>query len=156
MRKITIYTDGASRGNPGIGGYGIVLLSTPYRKEIFGAYKLTTNNRMELLAVIIALEALKFDNSDVTLYSDSRYVVDAIEKKWLNSWENKNFKKVKNVDLWERFLKVFRRHSVKFVWVKGHSENIENQRCDTLANLAMDKGEFLIDEGYLENLKSEI
>ena len=130
---VTIYTDGAAKGNPGNGGYGVVLLSGKHRKEISQGFKLTTNNRMELLAVIIGLESLKKEGETVIIYSDSKYVVDAVEKKWVFGWEKKNFNKKKNPDLWIRFLKIYRQHSVTFKWVKGHSNNIENDRCDLLA-----------------------
>ena len=130
---IIIYTDGAASGNPGPGGFGVVLKAGAYRKELMGGFRLTTNNRMELLAVIIGLEALKFEGSEVTVYSDSRYVVDAIEKKWVFGWEKKGFKDKKNPDLWKRFLQVYRRHKVRFMWVKGHADVPENERCDQLA-----------------------
>ena len=130
---ITIYTDGAAKGNPGKGGYGVVLLSGKHRKEISQGFKLTTNNRMELLAVIIGLESLKKNNETVVVYSDSKYVVDAVEKKWVFSWEKTNFNKKKNPDLWIRFLKIYRQHNIAFKWVKGHSNNVENNRCDLLA-----------------------
>ena len=133
MPQVTIYTDGAAQGNPGRGGYGVVLISGPHRKELSAGYRLTTNNRMELLAVCVALEALKFDGTDVTLYSDSKYVVDSVEKGWVFGWEKKGFEKAKNPDLWQRFLRVYRRHRVKFVWVKGHASTVENNRCDELA-----------------------
>ena len=128
-----IYTDGAAKGNPGNGGYGVVLLSGKHRKEISQGFKLTTNNRMELLAVIIGLESLKKEGETVIIYSDSKYVVDAVEKKWVFGWEKKNFNKKKNPDLWIRFLKIYRQHNVTFKWVKGHSNNLENDRCDLLA-----------------------
>lgn len=146
--QITIYTDGAARGNPGPGGYGAVLMSGKYRKELSAGYRLTTNNRMELLAVIVALESLKFPGSDVTVYSDSSYVVDAVEKKWLFGWEKKAFKDKKNPDLWMRFLKVYRQHNVKFIWVKGHANNIENERCDKLAVAASLKPDLQPDSVY--------
>ncbi len=149
MAKITIYTDGAAQGNPGRGGYGVVMISPPHRKELSAGYTLTTNNRMELLGVIVGLEALKFDGCDVTIYSDSRYVVDAVEKGWLYGWEKKAFKDKKNPDLWRRFLKVFRRHKVRFVWVKGHNGNPENERCDQLAVAAANSGNLNEDTGYL-------
>jgi ribonuclease HI len=149
--KITIYTDGAASGNPGPGGYGIVLLSGHHRKELSGGFRMTTNNRMELLAVIIALETLRYPNSDVTLYADSRYVVDAVEKGWLFEWEKKRFRKKKNPDLWTRFLKVYRQHKVKFIWIKGHAEYTENERCDRLAVLASQSGHLQEDEGYDES-----
>ena len=114
---IQIYTDGASRGNPGPGGYGVVLLSGPHRKEMSQGFKCTTNNRMELLAVIVALEELKQEGSEVVVYSDSKYVVDAIEKKWVFGWVKKGFKDKKNPDLWQRFLKIYAKHKVKLVWV---------------------------------------
>ena len=131
--SVEIYTDGAAKGNPGNGGYGVVLLSGKHRKEISQGFKLTTNNRMELLAVIIGLESLKKEGETVIIYSDSKYVVDAVEKKWVFGWEKKNFNKKKNPDLWIRFLKIYRKHNVTFKWVKGHSNNLENDRCDLLA-----------------------
>lgn len=146
--KITIYTDGAASGNPGPGGYGIVLISGKLRKEFSQGFICTTNNRMELLAVIVALEALKHNNSDVTLYTDSKYVADAVEKGWILDWEKKRFKKKKNPDLWNRFLKVYRKHNVTFNWIKGHGENKENIRCDRLAVDASKKNNLIIDEGY--------
>lgn len=148
--SVTIYTDGSSRGNPGPGGYGIVLLSGPHRKEISQGYKLTTNNRMELLAVIVALEQLKHPGSKVTIFTDSRYVVDSVEKHWVLSWEKKGFSGKKNPDLWIRFLKVFRLHHVKFVWVKGHASNVENNRCDKLATDAALSSNLIEDTGYNE------
>jgi ribonuclease HI len=147
---ITIYTDGSSLGNPGAGGYGVVLLSGPHRKELSAGFRLTTNNRMELMAVCVALEALKFDGSNVTIYSDSKYVVDAVSKGWVFGWERKNFSGKKNPDLWTRFLRVYRRHRVSFVWVKGHAETIENNRCDTLAVAAANGGQLQEDVGYQE------
>ncbi len=149
--KITVYTDGAASGNPGPGGYGIVLMAGHHRKEISGGFRFTTNNRMELLAVIIALEALKLPGSDVTVYTDSRYVADAVEKGWLFDWERKRFKKKKNKDLWIRFLKVFRRHTVKFVWIKGHADHPENEKCDRMAVLASRAGQLPVDEGFRED-----
>ncbi len=124
---VVIYTDGAAKGNPGKGGYGVVMMSGSHRKEISEGFEFTTNNRMELLSVIVGLEHLKKEKTFVTVYSDSKYVVDAIEKKWLFSWEKKNFSKKKNPDLWIRFLKIYRKHSVGFVWIKGHS-NIKERR----------------------------
>ena len=151
--KITIYTDGAAKGNPGKGGYGIVLLSGKHRKELSEGFRLTTNNRMELLAVIVALESIKKAGEEVVVYSDSKYVVDAVEKKWLFSWERINFKKKKNPDLWVRFLKIFRVHKVSFIWVKGHANNKENERCDTLAVEAAEKTNLQTDFWYEENIK---
>jgi ribonuclease HI len=145
---ITIYTDGASRGNPGPGGFGAVLISGSHRKELSQGFRLTTNNRMELMSVIVALEALKKEGQHVTIYSDSQYVVYAVEKGWVFGWEKKNFAKKKNADLWARFLRVFRKHKVKFVWVRGHASNKENNYCDELAVAAAMGGNLLIDEGY--------
>jgi ribonuclease HI len=145
---ITIYTDGASRGNPGPGGYGVVMIYGNLRKELSEGFRLTTNNRMELMSVIVGLESLKKEGSQVTIYSDSKYVVDAVEKKWVFGWEKKYFKDKKNPDLWMRFLRVYRKHQVKFVWVKGHATNRENNRCDELAVAAALGGDLKIDGGY--------
>lgn len=146
--EITIYTDGAASGNPGPGGYGVVMIYGKHRLEKSEGYRLTTNNRMELLAVIAGLEALKIPGSRVRVYTDSKYVSDAVEKGWLFQWESKSFKKKKNQDLWIRFLKVYRNHIVKFVWIKGHASNIENERCDRLAVEASRNNSLLEDEGY--------
>lgn len=149
MPAITIYTDGSALGNPGPGGYGIVLLSGPFRKELSQGYTLTTNNRMELLAVCVALEALRFEGSDVTIYSDSKYVVDAVSKGWVFGWEKKGYANRKNPDLWKRFLLSYRRHRVRFVWVKGHAATVENNRCDELAVAAANDSPHRIeDKGY--------
>ncbi len=145
---ITIYTDGSSRGNPGPGGFGCVLLAGPHRKELSAGFRETTNNRMELMAVCVALETLKFEGSEVTLYSDSKYVVDAVEKRWVFGWEKKGFVGKKNPDLWMRFLRVYRRHRVRFVWVKGHAETVENNRCDQLAVAAASLPNLPADSGY--------
>ncbi|MBT3243637.1 MAG: ribonuclease HI [Bacteroidetes bacterium] len=131
--QIIVYTDGAARGNPGRGGYGVVLKHRDKRKELAAGFRMTTNNRMELLAVIVALETLKYSNSQVTIYTDSKYVSDSVEKGWVFDWERKQFKKKKNPDLWIRFLKIYRQHKVKFIWVKGHANIPENERCDQLA-----------------------
>lgn len=146
--QITIYTDGASRGNPGPGGYGVVLLWKGHRKELSAGYRLTTNNRMELLGVITALEALKKDGMTVTIYTDSEYIVNAVEKGWLFGWVKKDFKDKKNRDLWLRFLEAYRRHRVRFIWVKGHAQNALNNRCDQLATAAADGHNLLIDEVF--------
>jgi len=148
--SIKIYTDGSAKGNPGPGGCGIVLLSDEgHRKEVAKGYRKTTNNRMELLSVIIALEMLKIRPMDVVVYSDSKYVVDAVEKKWVFNWEKKYFDKKKNVDLWKRFLIVYRQHNVRFIWVKGHANNVENERCDKLAVAAAEaKQHHEVDRGY--------
>jgi ribonuclease HI len=146
--EITIYTDGAARGNPGPGGYGVVLISGKHRLEKSEGYRLTTNNRMELMAVIAGLEALKKPGSDVVVYTDSRYVADSVEKGWVFQWESKLFKKKKNPDLWVRFLKVYRSHKVRFVWIKGHSKNKENDLCDRMAVEASGRERLLEDTGY--------
>jgi ribonuclease HI len=148
MAKITIYTDGSSKGNPGNGGYGIILMSGTHRKEMAKGFRLTTNNRMELLSVIVALETLKNPNQDVTVYSDSKYVVDSVSKGWVFGWQKKNFKGKKNVDLWKRFLIIYPKHQVKFVWVKGHADNPLNEQCDQLAFNVADEGNLSIDSGY--------
>ena len=146
--SIIIYTDGAAKGNPGKGGYGVVLLSGKHRKELSEGFVLTTNNRMELLAVIVGLEAVKKNSSEIRVYSDSKYVVDSVEKNWVFTWEKNNFKKKKNPDLWLRFLDVYRRHSVSFVWIKGHANNKENERCDYLAVKAAEKNNLKKDLWY--------
>ena len=154
MASIIIYTDGASRGNPGPGGYGVVMKYGNHRKEISQGYRKTTNNRMELLAVIVALEALKKDSLEVHIYTDSQYVQRAITERWVFGWEKKGFKGKKNADLWRRFLPAYRRQRVHMHWVKGHDGNPENERCDTLATEAADYGELLADHGYEQTAKS--
>ena len=148
---ITIYTDGASRGNPGPGGYGVVLKYKKHRKELSAGFKKTTNNRMELLAVIVGLEALKEEKLPVTIYSDSKYVVDAVDKGWLWSWVKKDFKDKKNKDLWKRFIPAYKKQKVKFKWVKGHAGNPENERCDALAVAAAQGNRLLEDSGFTRN-----
>ncbi|MDR0659998.1 MAG: ribonuclease HI [Prevotellaceae bacterium] len=150
--NVQIYTDGAARGNPGPGGYGVVLLSGQHRKELSEGYKKTTNNRMELLAAIVGLEALKVEGCNVTIYSDSEYVANAVAKGWVFGWEQKRFKGKKNPDLWLRFLKVYRKHSVSFVWIKGHAGHPLNERCDQLATEAADGINLKEDTGYLNSL----
>lgn len=145
---ITIYTDGAARGNPGPGGYGVILVSGRHRLEKSEGYRLTTNNRMELLAVITGLEALKQTGSNVTIYTDSRYVADAVEKGWLFKWESKSFKKTKNPDLWIRFLNIYRKHNVKIIWIKGHAGHPENELCDKMATGSCMKKDLNEDSGY--------
>ena len=152
--SITIYTDGSAKGNPGNGGYGIVMMSGNYRRELLQGFRLTTNNRMELLGVIVALESIKKENSITTVYSDSKYVIDAVEKKWVFGWEKKNFNKKKNPDLWIRFLKIYKKQKVSFIWVKGHANNKENERCDVLAVQAADSNNLLIDSWYENNVKN--
>ena len=153
MKQVEVYTDGACSGNPGPGGWGAVLRyrfdGKVYEKELSGGDASTTNNRMELTAVCAALEALKFEGSDVTVYSDSKYVVDAVTKGWVFGWEKKRFAGKKNPDLWMRFLRIYRRHNVRFVWVKGHADTVENNRCDQLAVAAAnDKAHLSEDTGY--------
>ncbi|WP_288370640.1 ribonuclease HI [uncultured Algoriphagus sp.] len=145
---ITIYTDGAAKGNPGPGGYGAVLKFNKHRKELSEGFRLTTNNRMELLAVIRALQELKLTGIPVTIYSDSKYVVDAVEKGWLWGWQKKGFKDKKNPDLWLRYIPLHLKYKPKFVWVKGHAGNIENERCDQLAVEAAEGPGLKVDEGY--------
>jgi ribonuclease HI len=147
--NVILYTDGAARGNPGPGGFGVVLLSGKHRKEISQGFRHTTNNRMELLAVITGLEALKKDNCNVSVYTDSRYVTDAIQKGWVNTWERKRFAGKKNPDLWIRLLKIFRQHQVTIYWIKGHAENVENERCDELAVAASFGNDLPEDHGYI-------
>tara|TARA_Y100001954_G_scaffold213623_1_gene242420 strand:- start:1313 stop:1792 length:480 start_codon:yes stop_codon:yes gene_type:complete len=146
--SIIIYTDGSAKGNPGRGGYGVVMLSGKHRKEISKGFLLTTNNRMELLAVIVAIENVKKLNSEIVVYSDSKYVVNAIEKGWLFDWQKKNFKGKKNPDLWIRFLSVYKKHSIRFLWVKGHNNNVENERCDRLAVSAAEGADLVSDVWY--------
>lgn len=148
-----MYTDGASRGNPGPGGYGVILLWGNHRRELSQGYRLTTNNRMELLAVIAGLEAIRKNDLPVTIYSDSKYVVDAVEKGWLRSWMANDFKGgKKNSDLWRRFDQLSKRIKCRFVWVKGHASNPYNNRCDELATSAADGNTLLTDAGYEDSL----
>ncbi|HNW56761.1 MAG TPA: ribonuclease HI [Bacteroidales bacterium] len=146
--NITIYTDGASSGNPGPGGYGVVLISGKHRLEKSEGFRLTTNNRMELLAVITGLEALKNPGNNVVIYTDSKYVADSVEKGWVFQWESKAFRNKKNPDLWKRFLIAYRKHNVRFVWIKGHANNPENEICDRLAVEASAKKDLRDDIGY--------
>lgn len=148
--QVHIYTDGAAKGNPGNGGYGVVmeLVGTSYKKEFYEGFRLTTNNRMELLAVIVGLEKLKNPNMSVLVISDSKYVVDAVEKKWVFGWEKTGFKGKKNPDLWMRFLKIYRKHQVDFKWIKGHNNHPQNERCDELAVYASGLPNLSIDEFY--------
>lgn len=150
MYQIHLYTDGAAKGNPGNGGYGVVLeqVGTGYRKEFYEGFRLTTNNRMELLAVIVGLEKLKQPGMSVLVVSDSKYVVDAVEKGWVMGWEKKGFQGKKNPDLWRRFLKVYRQHKVDFQWVKGHNNHPQNERCDQLAVMASMQTNLSVDAYY--------
>lgn len=151
---ITIYTDGSSRGNPGPGGYGVVMKFREHRKELSQGYRKTTNNRMELLAIIVGLEAIKVDNAPVKIYSDSKYVIDSVTKGWLWGWIKKDFKDKKNKDLWLRFVEIYNKHRVTFQWVKGHAGIPENERCDQLAVEAAESNQLLIDEGFESGLYS--
>ncbi len=143
---IELFTDGASSGNPGPGGFGVILRSGSHYKELSAGYRKTTNNRMELLAVIAGLEAIKKPNQPITIYSDSKYVIDAIEKKWVFGWVQKGFAGKKNKDLWLRLLPLLKIHQISFVWVKGHNGHPENERCDELAVAASKQKELLIDQ----------
>jgi len=148
MSQIIIYTDGAAKGNPGNGGYGVVMMSGNHRKELSEGFRNTTNNRMELLSVIVALETIIKEGADVAIYSDSKYVVDSVEKGWVFNWQKKGFKGKKNIDLWRRFLAIYSKHKVTFHWVKGHAGNVHNERCDELAVKAAEGSNLGIDEGY--------
>ena len=149
QNTIQLYTDGASRGNPGPGGYGAILLFGNHRKELSQGYRLTTNNRMELLAVIEGLEAIKKNELPVTVFSDSQYVVNSVEKGWLKTWIKTDFKGgKKNKDLWKLYHELAKNFTINFVWVKGHANNPFNNRCDELATAAADGKNLLIDEGY--------
>jgi len=146
-----MYTDGSSRGNPGPGGYGTILIWRGKSKELSAGYRRTTNNRMELMAVIAGLEALNREGLTITVYSDSQYVVRAVEEGWLKNWVATNFKGgKKNKDLWLYYHQLAQKHSIRFKWVKGHAENIHNNRCDELATAAADGSDLLVDEGYEE------
>lgn len=150
---IHMYTDGSAKGNPGIGGYGLILIHphTGYKKEFYEGFKLTTNNRMELLGIIVGLEKLKNPGYNVQIWTDSQYVVNSVEKGWVFSWQKTNFKGKANADLWKRFLTIYAKHHVKLNWVKGHAGHVMNERCDTLANIATTYA-FSIDEGYVRTV----
>ena len=148
LPKVDIWSDGACTGNPGPGGWAAILRSGRHEKVLTGGEHETTNNRMELMAVIVGLEALKIPGSRVVIYTDSKYVADSVEKGWVFQWEVKGFKKKKNPDLWIRFLDVYRKHKVRFVWIKGHASNPENEICDRLAVEARKKGDLAEDTGY--------
>ena len=153
MEHIKLYTDGSSRGNPGNGGYGAILLWGNHRKELSQGYKHTTNNRMELMGVIAGLEAIKKMDVPVIVYSDSQYIVNAVEKGWLKTWIKTDFKGgKKNADLWKRYHALAKKFSIKFVWVKGHADNPYNNQCDLLATTAADGKILLTDEGYMDSL----
>jgi len=152
---IEIYTDGASSGNPGPGGYGVILRSGKYYKELAEGFRKTTNNRMELLAVIKGLESIILPNQDVMIFSDYKYVIDSIEKRWVYGWVQKGFKDKKNKDLWLRYLEVSKLHNIKFTWVRGHNGHPENERCDELAVAAGKQKPLLIDSVFeMENAKA--
>jgi ribonuclease HI len=148
--QVQIFTDGAAKGNPGPGGYGVVMewVGKPYKKEFYEGFRHTTNNRMELLAVIVGLEKLKNPNTTVLVTSDSKYVVDAVQKNWVFQWEKKGFAGKKNPDLWIRFLKIYRKHQVEFHWIKGHNNHPQNERCDELAVIASQLDELSVDAFY--------
>ncbi|PKW29085.1 ribonuclease HI [Flavobacterium lindanitolerans] len=148
--QVHIYTDGAAKGNPGPGGYGVVMewVGRPYRKEFYEGFRLTTNNRMELLAVIVGLEKLKLPNTKVLVISDSKYVVDSVTKGWVFGWEKKGYKDKKNPDLWRRFLIIYRKHQVDFKWIKGHNNHPQNERCDQLAVMASGLPNLSVDTFY--------
>ncbi|MFN7675255.1 ribonuclease HI [Flavobacterium sp.] len=150
IHQVHIYTDGAAKGNPGNGGYGVVmeLVGTNYKKEFYEGFRHTTNNRMELLAVIVGLEKITKPNMKVLVVSDSKYVVDAVEKKWVFGWEKKGFKDKKNPDLWMRFLKIYHQHQVDFKWIKGHNNHPQNERCDELAVYASGLPNLSVDAYY--------
>jgi ribonuclease HI len=155
-KQLIIYTDGAARGNPGRGGYGAILMWGNKQKELSAGYRLTTNNRMELMAVIGALKTLTKEGLDILIYTDSQYVLNSVEKKWLDGWIRTDFKGgKKNKDLWMQYYHLAKKHSIKFVWVKGHADNIHNNRCDELATAAADGSNLLIDEGY-EQLQNKL
>lgn len=151
-KQLIVYTDGASRGNPGPGGYGVILQWGQAYKEFSQGFRLTTNNRMELMAVIVALQQLTRPGLDIVIYTDSQYVVNSVEKGWLTNWMKIDFKDKKNPDLWKQYHALAQKHKVKFHWVKGHADNPMNNRCDELATQAADSRNWLVDEGYEKGL----
>ncbi len=153
--NVLIYTDGAAKGNPGPGGYGVILTFGKHRKELSAGYRLTTNNRMELLAVITGLEALNDNKYPVIIYSDSKYVVDSVEKGWIWNWQKKGFKNKKNMDLWKRYILLHKKYKPKFKWVKGHAGHPQNERCDALAVKSAESADLLVDEGYEKPVKPD-
>ncbi len=152
---IKLFTDGAAKGNPGPGGYGVILKYGGHEKELSQGFRLTTNNRMELLAVISGLEAIRRYDIPITVYSDSKYVVEAVKQGWIWGWEKKDFKNKANPDLWKRLIKLHHKLNPKFVWIRGHAGHPENERCDQLAVAAAEGGDLEVDEGYEEKVKSE-
>ena len=157
FNKIHLYTDGSSLGNPGPGGYGAIIewVGKSYKKETSEGYRMTTNNRMELLAVIVGLETLKIQPMEVLVCSDSKYVIDSVQKKWVFGWEKKGFKGKKNPDLWKRYLKIHRKHKVDFQWIKGHNDHPQNEHCDRLAVNAAKQKTLLVDSAFEQNLKTK-
>jgi len=155
MREVVLYTDGAAKGNPGPGGFGLILQSGPHYKEVSQGFRHTTNNRMELLSVIVGIEMLKVEGCKVTVYSDSRYVVDSVEKKWIDGWQKRGWKKVKNPDLWKRYLEIASNHQVSFKWIRGHNGHPMNERCDRLAVEASVGRDLKIDQWYEANKDKE-
>ena len=157
FNKIHLYTDGSSLGNPGQGGYGAIIewVGKSYKKEISEGYRMTTNNRMELLAVIVGLETLKIQPMEVLVCSDSKYIIDSVQKKWVFGWEKKGFKGKKNPDLWKRYLKIHRKHKVDFQWIKGHNDHPQNERCDWLAVNAAKQKTLVVDSAFEQNLKTK-
>jgi ribonuclease HI len=154
---IYLFTDGACAGNPGPGGYGLILRMGKHYKELSQGYRLTTNNRMEMMAVIVGLESIKLERADVLIQTDSQYIINAVEKKWVYGWLKKGFAGKANEDLWRRFLKVYEKHNVKFKWIKGHNGHPENERCDALAVAASkNKESHLIDEGFEQAQSSNL
>ena len=153
--KVNIYTDGSAIGNPGPGGYGVIMewVNKKYVKEFSDGYQMTTNNRMELLAVILALESLKIEPMEVIVFSDSKYVIESVEKKWVFNWQKKQFKGKKNHDLWQRYLLIHCKHRVRFQWVKGHNKHPQNERCDSLAVNAAKQKNKKIDHFYVKSIK---
>ena len=153
--KVNIYTDGSAIGNPGPGGYGVIMewVDKKYIKEFSGGYQMTTNNRMELLAVILALQSLKIEPMEVIVFSDSKYVIESVEKKWVFNWQKKQFKGKKNHDLWQRYLLIHCKHRVRFQWVKGHNKHPQNERCDSLAVNAAKQKNKKIDHFYVKSIK---
>jgi ribonuclease HI len=145
---VKIFTDGAAKGNPGPGGFGTLLVAGEHKKSISQGYRLTTNNRMELLAVIAGLQSLKKPNTEVLVISDSKYVVDTVTKGWLTNWRKTNYKDKKNADLWEAYFQIAKNHQVKFQWIKGHNGHAENEYCDQLAVAASESKNLLIDKEY--------
>lgn len=152
---IQIFTDGSAKGNPGPGGYGLILRYGNKEKEISQGYRMTTNNRMELLAIIVALESLKTNKHEINIYSDSKYVIDSIVKGWVFDWSKKNFKGKKNADLWKRYLDLHPKFKINYHWIKGHNGHPENERCDELAVAAAESKNQLVDIVFEQNMNVE-